>query len=517
MEKPCIVNIINFVRDVEPRNDKLDLKEPVINQLKLQKKYGFPTTFLLQYDTMLDDSFVSLFKNETNADIEIGLWLEMVQPLVESVGIKWNGRPGYSWDYHVNPDFLIAYHKEQRKLLIDEAMMQFLRLFGCYPKVVGSWLLDSYSMSYLSSAYKIDAFCICREQHGTDGYTLWGGYYNQGYYPSKYNMLHPAQSASASMKVPVFRMLGVDPIYEYDSGLSEEYMRSDIGKKIYTFEPIWQVGKDPKWIDWYFNDVVKNECMSMSYVQIGQENSFGWGNMQEGYLLQMEKLAELNEKGIVKIEKLGETGKWFRDNFKESPPTSMVAIEDWKNKGNQTAWYYNKNYRINFMTSKDKAWIRDIQLFYENYIDPHYVVPTAEETVKYDALPIIDGYLWSGNGKRSGIYLIDSDSGEYLKCRINNTRKVNDDLVLEAQINEKPVEIVFSDRTIEIVGYDMEFSWMWYAPEIENTEAWLEEDSRLLLKHNYYIYGLEGESITKGEEENTYIIKGNKLKFFFGS
>ena len=65
MEKPCIVNIINFVRGVEPRNDKLDLKEPVINQLKLQKKYGFPTTFLLQYDTMLDDSFVSLFKNYT--------------------------------------------------------------------------------------------------------------------------------------------------------------------------------------------------------------------------------------------------------------------------------------------------------------------------------------------------------------------------------------------------------------------------------------------------------------------
>ena len=82
--KPCVVNIINFVRAVEPRNKNLDLLKPVKEQLKLQKKYNFPFTFLLQYDTLTSKEFVNLFEGEKE-NIELGLLLEMVQSLVEKV------------------------------------------------------------------------------------------------------------------------------------------------------------------------------------------------------------------------------------------------------------------------------------------------------------------------------------------------------------------------------------------------------------------------------------------------
>lgn len=79
-------------------------------------------------------------------------------------------------------------------MLCDEIMNKFKEKFEYFLGVVGSWLLDSYSMDYLSCKYDIKAFVICREQLSVDAYTLWGGYYNQGYYPSKYNMLSPAQN-----------------------------------------------------------------------------------------------------------------------------------------------------------------------------------------------------------------------------------------------------------------------------------------------------------------------------------
>ena len=88
----------------------------------------------------------------------------------------------------------------------------------------------------------MDAFCICREQLAVDAYTLWGGYYSGGYYPSKNNMLCPAQNDENRIATPVFRMLGIDPIYGYDENKdSENHPRLN---GCFTMEPYWDCGKD---------------------------------------------------------------------------------------------------------------------------------------------------------------------------------------------------------------------------------------------------------------------------------
>ena len=50
--KKQIINIINFIRAVEPRSE-VDLVEPVREEVALNTKYGFPNTILLQYDALL--------------------------------------------------------------------------------------------------------------------------------------------------------------------------------------------------------------------------------------------------------------------------------------------------------------------------------------------------------------------------------------------------------------------------------------------------------------------------------
>lgn len=149
--------------------------------------------------------------------LEIGGWLEIVQPLVEQAGLTWHGR--YPWDWYSDVGLSVDYTPEERCQLIDTFMAGFKEKFGSYPRSVGSWMIDAVTLAYMADRYGVEASCNCHDQWGTDGYTLWGGYYGQAFYPSRKNAFCPAQNKSEQSNLPVFRMLGSDPIYQYDNGL----------------------------------------------------------------------------------------------------------------------------------------------------------------------------------------------------------------------------------------------------------------------------------------------------------
>ena len=56
---PDIVNIVNFIRGVEPRV-QVDLVEPVAKQIELARKHRLPTTWLIQYDALLRPEITEL-------------------------------------------------------------------------------------------------------------------------------------------------------------------------------------------------------------------------------------------------------------------------------------------------------------------------------------------------------------------------------------------------------------------------------------------------------------------------
>ena len=105
------LNIINFVRGVEERYER-DLFGTTQKEVELVKKYGFRNTFLLQYDAMILQEYQELFLDEKDEKMELGLWIEIVQPLCEKVGIPWESKLGFRWDWHVKPGFLMAYTQE---------------------------------------------------------------------------------------------------------------------------------------------------------------------------------------------------------------------------------------------------------------------------------------------------------------------------------------------------------------------------------------------------------------------
>ncbi len=397
MNSPRIINIINFIRGVEPRYPDLDLLEPVRNQVRLVRQHRLPATWLLQYDALIDERFVNLLKglDETH---DIGAWLEFVQPQVEKAGLKWRGRKGFSWDWHSDVGFSVGYTPAEREKLVDVYMEEFQRVFGCYPASVGSWFMDAHTMGYLADRYGAAACCICKDQVGTDGYTLWGGYYGQAYYPSRANAFMPAQNEEASVPLPVFRMLGSDPIYQYDL---------DAGKHaqgVVTLEPaIEEGGGSPEWVRWFFDLNFNAPCLAFAYAQVGQENSFGWKAMAEGLTDQIGLAAEMARRGEVRVETLVDSGHWFRRVFPETPATAITALGDWQGQGRKSVWYCSRFYRVNLFWEREHFRIRDIHLFDQNYPERYLTNVCTSPNAVYDTLPVLDGFLWSGSNVTAGI------------------------------------------------------------------------------------------------------------------
>ena len=85
-KKKQIVNIINFIRGCEPR-EEVDLEKPVREQMALLRQYGLPGTFLLQYDALCQPAYAQMLKEGCADNVEFGVWLEIVEGQAEAAGI----------------------------------------------------------------------------------------------------------------------------------------------------------------------------------------------------------------------------------------------------------------------------------------------------------------------------------------------------------------------------------------------------------------------------------------------
>lgn len=406
MPKRQIINIINFIRGCEPR-DPVDLVLPVKNQIRLMRETNLRGTFLIQYDALIDPSFTELLKGLDREQFELGVWFEVVQPLVEKVGIPWRGR--FPWDWHVHCGFSMGYPGQQREQLVDELYRAFREMFGYYPKVFGSWFFDSHTARYVSDKYGADAFCNCKEQYGTDGYTLWGGYYGQGYYPSRSNVFLPARTEGQQLPVPLFRMLGSDPVYQYDFGMTAEGGAAAV-QQVITLEPVYpNAGCSPKWVEWYLRENFSGECLSFGYAQAGQENSFGWEVMEKGLRYQFARFAQLQREGRLTVEPLGETGRWYKKTYPLTPASVIAAHSAHDDERKNSLWYCSRYYRANLYAYENGLRIRDLHIFREDYPDPFETAVCTRNEAVYESLPVMDGNLMSGSGTIAGYYFRLSD------------------------------------------------------------------------------------------------------------
>lgn len=400
MHSKAIFNIINFIRGVEPRYD-FDLVGTVEKQIDLVQSHGLPATWLLQYDALIDPKFRSAL-SQLDDKQEIGMWFEVVQPQVEKAGLKWRGRPGYAWDWHAHVGFSAGYTPSEREALADVAMEEFRSVYGRYPASVGSWFMDAHLLGYLHDKYEVIASCNCKDQWGTDGYTMWGGYFNQAYYPSRKNAFVPAQTAENQIPIPIFRMLGSDPIYQYDASIEGN------GQIVITLEPSCEIGGgSPDWVRWFMDTSMNSPSITFGYAQVGQENSFGWDLMHRGLEDQLSVLSEIARKQEARVETLETSGRWYRSTYELTPASAVTALTDWKNENRSSIWYSSRFYRTNLFWEDGKLRIRDVRLFDESYAERYLTEVCPKPPSIYDTLPVLDGILWSDDDTAAGLRLVE--------------------------------------------------------------------------------------------------------------
>ena len=389
-EVPRIVNFINFVRELEPRDENITpqvLFETVKSEADAIHQFGFKGTWLLQYDALIDSHYQDLMREEMSHGCEVGGWWEITQPHVEAAGYKWRGR--YPWDWHADKGFAVGYTPKERERLVDVYMEKFREIFGEYPHSIGSWFIDAHSMAYMHDKYGVEASCNCKDQKGTDGYTLWGGYWHGAYYPSKVNGYMPAQTKEGQIDMPVFRMLGSDPLYQYSAGVGGAV------QSVCTIEPTYVNAQQPEWVRWYLRCQTDDPALGFTYFQAGQENSFTWKAFAKGYEVQLPQIAALQKEGKLKVETLIESARAFRKKYPITPSTACTALSDYTDNQGKTIWFNSRFYRANVLWEGNRMGIRDIHLFDEK-LESYYLknVCTSNECI-YMALPIVDGCLWS--------------------------------------------------------------------------------------------------------------------------
>lgn len=516
--QPRIINIVNFIRQTDYRVEDSDRKlyETVCRQVELVNRYDLPATFLLEYDALINPLYQKLLKTKLRNGAEIGAWWELTQPHIEAAGLKWRGE--HPWVSHANIAFSTGYTKEERERLVDVYMRKFKDVFGTYPKSVGSWYIDAHTLAYMHDRYGIEASCNCKDQIGTDGYTLWGGYWNQAYYPSRLNAYMPAQTGAGQIPVPVFRMLGSDPIYQYDDGLGNER------QGVISLEPVYKhAGMNRKWVDYFFDALTDGPCLAFGYAQAGQENSFTWDNMREGLEMQMPLIDSLQRAGKVRVETLGESGRWFRKRFPLTPATAVTTVSDVRGEGNKTVWYDSRYYRANLLWEKGRFRFRDIHLFDERFKSEYLDTPGTGDRFLFYTLPFVDGFMWSKSEDRAGLSLVRTGSeGHAEELRLDSPEvKERGRSVLEVRGNDQygdTFRITLHDDRIEVsspdAGKDVAWALQLHAApgtELPFTDVGGKSANAVFRGHSYSVTCSEGrfEKAAEGDSHVLRIIPDN--------
>jgi hypothetical protein len=390
------VNVVNFIREIEPRF-KMDMMLPVREQMNLLREHRLPATWLLQFDALVSGPFVPFLKERMGKDHEVGFWFEMNERHCKAAGVEWRGRPGYEWDHLPFVAFTIGYTEAERIKLADTAMAEFRRVWGRYPKSVASWNLDAITMTHLSDRYGIDAYAVCRDQIATDGFTIWGAPI-AGYYPSKTNCWSPALQRSHQISTPVFRMLGQDPVYYYYREWRDAHGQRVTGPD--TMEPVWPTGRSERFVREFVRMIEEAPTLGFAYAQIGQENTFPWDQQAAGYPPQMKALVELRERGAVHLETMGESGRRFKRAFRETPAQAQVQLADPfgnTDPAQASVWYQSRFYRANLHLKGDLPFLRDLTVYSDRSKQPFLDAPTRDHDVEQRMPAVLDGYHWSPN------------------------------------------------------------------------------------------------------------------------
>lgn len=341
------LTLINPVRGRDLWPDK-NLNH-LINQYEIIKANNFPATWLIQYDVLADKELLGEIKS-FDGQQEKGVFLEVSKNFSERAKVIYSDDKPW---YDPGNVFLSGYSQSERKRLIDLLFHDFKKEFGFYPKSVGAWWIDSYSLGYLRKKYNIRSALIVADQRTTDNYGIWGKWWGVPYYPSKANILTPASSLANKQDVVILQWAQRHPSLGFGGGYKSSY---SLQANDYTL-----LDRN----DDFFRELVNVylDCKNpVGQITIGIETGMESVKFIGQYQRQLEYL---NSRSGIKALTLEQFAKVFAGVYQDFPKRSSITDKDstWvmdtgkrvNKKFNETIIYdQNKSFSDYFLPDKSK-------------------------------------------------------------------------------------------------------------------------------------------------------------------
>lgn len=387
-QSPSFVSVVNPVRGNDFwENDQQTPQIAVIGQLEILKQQNISATWLIRYDGLKDTIIIDLFK--TAVDHEKGLFLEVTPTWTKEAGIDYHSSP----NWHVaGSAFLTGYQPEERVKLLDRAFEQFKEVFGHYPKSVGAWWIDSFSLSYLQKKYGITAALIVADQYTTDNYQIWGQFWSTPYYPSKINALHPAQTIKSKTPLVITQWASRDPVNGYGSGVMESTY--SVQANDYTDYHHLDINYFSLLVDIY----TKQPLNKFGHLVVGLENSYSWNKYGSEYQKQIKTLAEKRKQHQLTIVSLSDFSSWYQKNFPDLSAEHIIVADDPLGTFKKVVWFMNPYYRAGLFINQDGSVIRDIHQYREGEEELCYQIRCDQVNFATSATRVLDavsfGHQW---------------------------------------------------------------------------------------------------------------------------
>jgi len=165
----------------------------------------------------------------------------------------------------------------------------------------------------------------------------------------------------------------------------------------------------------------------------------------------MPMIERLQKEGKLKVQTLSESGRWFKEKYPVTPPTSVSVLKDHSEKDQKTVWFNSRFYRANLLWDADTMRVRDIHLFDERIASDYLTQQGTSTQCLYETLPFVDGFRWSSLTTVAGLRL--KSDGQEIE---GGMPTVDDSVVGELTVRwpttspKGAVVLTFNERTMTV-------------------------------------------------------------------
>lgn len=354
-------------------------------------------TWLVRFDA-LQNSEATGFLKSLDGRQETGLFFEVTPSFAQASGVTYNQSQNWHFPYSI---FLTGYTPDDRNRLIDTAFGRYKEVFGVYPKSVGAWWIDAYSLGYMREKYGIEANLDVADQYSTDQYQVWGQYWSLPFYPAKANAAAPAGSKEQKIGVVTMQWAIRDPYNAYGNG---------VGDSTYSVQA---------------NDYILHKLDSRYFeklldifpqVTVGLENDFKWEEFGPEYQKQIEILAGRQKKGLLDVKTMSGYAALYRSLYPDISPAVSINADDPLGKGWKVIWYQNSRYRVGWFYGPYGSAIRDLRLFNDSVTESCFNNPCKELNLATTVSKALDDVTFNtrwmlDEGKIRDFKVVESSDG----------------------------------------------------------------------------------------------------------